>query len=110
MLLAHTHTQPAFVFLFSARKKHHGLSTTYSNMEMERRGFKTMHLEGWGVGGLSSRHEMDREGERGRKREDEGEVEANHSILDAPDRQTDRLAAGGNGFQYDQACQQITQP
>lgn len=38
--------------------------------------------------GGSFRCEMDRG--RKRKREDEGEVEANHSILEASDRQTDR--------------------
>lgn len=52
----------------------------------------------------------EKEERREGKREDEGEVEANLSILEAPDRQTGRrqFAAGGNGFQYDQACQQIT--
>lgn len=38
-------------------------------------------------------------------REDEGIVEANHSILVAPDRR--QFAAGDNGFQYDKACEQI---
>lgn len=51
------------------------------------------------------------DGSRGseRKREDEGEAEANLSILEASDRQTDRqqFAAGADGFRWDQACQQM---
>lgn len=45
-----THSQPAFVFFYSTHKekKHHGLATTYSNMKMEKKGSKTIHLEGRG--------------------------------------------------------------
>lgn len=38
----HTHTA-SHCLVFLLRKKHHGLSTTYSNMELEKRGFKTTH-------------------------------------------------------------------
>lgn len=78
---AQTHTAGLCLFI-PPRKKHHGLSITYSNMGMEKRGFKTIHLQGWGGSGdggiemgggwgwgVSSRHEMDQGGERERNEE-----------------------------------------
>lgn len=73
-----------------------------------------------GMGRGSSRHEIEekekkkkeKKGWGGRKRKDERKAKANRSIPEAADRQTYRrqFAAGGNGFQCDHTCQQITQP
>lgn len=62
--------------------------------------------EGEGGGGHPDMRWIEKGRKRGerewgrRKREDDGEAEANLSILEAPDRQTDRqqFAFGGNGF------------
>lgn len=55
---AHTLTAGLCLFYSTHKgKKHHGLATTYSNMKMEKKGSKTIHLEGrggeqgWGWGG-----------------------------------------------------------
>lgn len=73
-----------------------------------------------GMGRGSSRHEIEEKEKKerkerlggGRKRKDERKAKANRSIPEAADRQTYRrqFAAGGNGFQCDHTCQQITQP
>lgn len=46
---AHTLTAGLCLFYSTHKgKKHHGLATTYSNMKMEKKGSKTIHLEGRG--------------------------------------------------------------